>query len=158
MGMRKVLIGLAAAVAVALGLLTFLPGGDADASGKELSQSAAAAKLRAAKISWTSSGGCSNRNNPHCTSFSGIKSGTVSGIITFKKSSKCKITITGGTETGHASGTYSHWNGYKVDIAKTSCATSYVKRTFSSIGGGKWRSSSGNVYFDEGNHWDITYY
>jgi hypothetical protein len=158
MGMRKVLIGLAAAVAVAIGLVTFLPGGDADASGKELSQSAAAAKLRAAKISWTSSGGCSSRNNPHCTSFSGIKSGTVSGIITFKKSSKCKTTITGGTETGHASGTYSHWNGYKVDIAKTSCATSYIKRNFSSIGGGKWRSSSGNVYFDEGNHWDITYY
>jgi hypothetical protein len=158
MGMRKVLIGLAAAAVVAVGLVTFLPGGDADASGKALSQSAAAAKLRNAGISWTSSGHCTSRNNPHCTSFSGIKSGTVSGIITFKKSSKCKITITGGTETGHAAGTFSHGNGYKVDVSKTSCATSYIKRNFSSIGGGKWRSSSGNVYFDEGNHWDITYF
>jgi hypothetical protein len=158
MGIRKVLIGLAAAVAVATGLVMFLPSGDADASGKELSHSAAAAKLRKANISWTSSGHCSDRNNSHCTSFSGIKSGTISGISTFKKSSKCKITITGGTERGHAAGTYSHWNGYKVDIAKTSCATGYIKRNFSSIGGGKWRSSSGNVYFDEGNHWDITYY
>ena len=77
MGIRKVLIGLAAAVAVATGLVMFLPSGDADASGKELSHSAAAAKLRKANISWTSSGHCSDRNNSHCTSFSGIKSGTI---------------------------------------------------------------------------------
>ncbi|MPZ86328.1 MAG: hypothetical protein GEV28_40550 [Actinophytocola sp.] len=156
--MRKVLIGLAAAVAVAVGAVVVLPGADADASGKELTHRQATAKLRAAKISWTSSGGCSNRNRPNCTSFTGIKSGTVSGIITFKKSSRCKVTVTGGTETGHASGTYSHWNGYKVDIAKTSCTTNYIKRSFRSIGGGRWRSSAGNVYYDEGNHWDITYY
>lgn len=54
--------------------------------------------------------------------------------------------------------TYSHWNGYKVDIAKTSCATNYIKRSFRSTGGGRWRSSAGNVYYDEGDHWDITYY
>jgi hypothetical protein len=35
----------------------------------------------------------------------------VSGIITLKNASGCSINITGGTETGHASGTYSHWNG-----------------------------------------------
>jgi hypothetical protein len=158
MGMRKVLVGLAAAVAVAVGLVMFLPSGDADASGKALSHRAAAAKLRAAHIGWTSSGHCSDRHNPRCTSFSGIKSGTISGIITFKKASKCKVTITGGTETGHAPGTHSHGNGFKVDIAKTSCATNYIHRNFRSIGGAKWRSSSGNIYFDEGNHWDITYF
>ncbi|HEY0450147.1 hypothetical protein [Actinophytocola sp.] len=158
MGIRKVLTGLAAAVAVATGLVLATPGQDADASGKELTHSQAAAKLRAANISWTSSGGCSDRNKPNCTSFTGIKSGTISGIIAFKKSSRCKVTITGGTETGHASGTYSHRNGYKVDIARTTCATNYVKRNFTSIGGGKWRSSAGNVYYDESNHWDITYY
>ncbi len=91
----------------------------ASAGGKELSHKAAAAKLRAANIGWTSSGRCSNRDNPTCTSFSGIKSGTISGVVTFKKSSRCKVTVTGGTETGHASGTYSHWNGYKIDIAET---------------------------------------
>jgi hypothetical protein len=32
----------------------------------------------------------------------GIKSGTINGIVTFKKSSRCKVTVTGGTETGHA--------------------------------------------------------
>jgi hypothetical protein len=158
MGKRKVLIGLAAALAVAVGLVMFLPGGDADATGKEISHKAASAKLRKANIGWTSSGGCSNRNNPTCTSFTDIKSGTINGIITFKKASKCKITVTGGTETGHAPGKYSHWNGYKIDIAKTSCANRYIHRNFTYIGGAKWRSSAGNVYFDESDHWDITYY
>ncbi len=158
MGMRKVLVGLAAAVAVAAGLMIVLPGGDADATGKELSHRAAAAKLRHAHIGWTSSGGCADRDNPHCTSFRGIKSGTIRGIITFTKASGCAVTITGGTETGHAAGTYSHWNGYKVDIVRTSCATRYIHRAFHHIGGGRYRSSAGNVYFDEGNHWDITYY
>lgn len=153
---RKVLLVLGA-LAVALGV-TFAVSAQAGASGKELSHKAAAAKLKAAGISWTSSGGCGNRNKPNCTSFSGIKSGTINGVITLKKASHCKITITGGTETGHASGTYSHWNGYKVDVAITSCVTGYIKRNFTAIGGNKWRSGSGNVYFNEGNHWDITYY
>jgi hypothetical protein len=154
--MRKVLLvlgALALAVVATLGVSA-----SAGASGKELSHKAAAAKLRNAGIGWTSSGGCSNRNRPNCTSFSGIKSGTISGVITLKKASRCKITVTGGTETGHASGTYSHWNGYKVDVAVTGCVTGYVKRNFSYIGGDRWRSSAGNVYFNEGDHWDITYY
>jgi hypothetical protein len=68
------------------------------------------------------------------------------------------VTVTGGTETGHASGTCSHWNGYKVDIAITSCVSGHIKRNFSYLGGNKWRSSAGNVYVDEGDHWDSTYY
>jgi hypothetical protein len=154
--MRKVLLvlgALALAVVATLGVSA-----SAGASGKELSHKAAAAKLRNAGIGWTSSGGCSNRNKPNCTSFSGIKSGTISGVITLKKASHCKITVTGGTETGHAAGTYSHWNGYKIDVAITSCVTGYVQRNFRYIGGNKWRSGSGNVYFNEGDHWDITYY
>lgn len=41
-------------------------------------------------------------------------------------------------------------NGWKLDIAMTSCLTNYIKGTFKSIGGGKWQSGSGNVYYDEG--------
>jgi hypothetical protein len=154
--MRKVVLVLGA-LALAL-FATFAVSASAGASGKELSHKAAAAKLRSAGIGWTSSGGCANRNKPNCTSFTGIKSGTIKGVITLKKASHCRITVTGGTETGHASGTYSHWNGYKVDVAVTSCVTGYIKRNFSYIGGDKWRSAAGNVYFNEGNHWDITYY
>lgn len=40
----------------------------------------------------------------------------------------------------------------------STCITNYVKRSFTSIGGSKWRSAAGNIYYYEGNHWDITYY
>ncbi|MEU5694655.1 hypothetical protein [Actinosynnema sp. NPDC020468] len=131
---------------------------DVTAAVTKLSQSDAASRLGAAGITWSSSGNCSNRNNSTCTSFDQINLATVQGVITFKNVSGCAIRITGGTETGHASGTYSHWNGYKVDVALTTCVTNYVKGHYSSIGGNKWEAASGNVYYLESNHWDITYY
>jgi hypothetical protein len=129
----------------------------------KLSQSAAASQLRAAGVTWSSSGNCTDRNNAHCTSFEQINQSTVSGVITLRHASGCAINITGGTETGHASGTYSHWNGYKVDVSHNSCIDSYIKNSFSYIGlrgdgYPQWKAPSGNLYCDEGNHWDITYY
>ena len=124
----------------------------------KMSHSAAVSKLNGAGISITSSGGCSDRNKPNCTSLEQVNSATVDGAVTLKNASKCDLTVTGGTETGHADGTYSHWNGYKLDFHMTSCLTNYVKNTFTSIGGNKWQSGSGNIYFDEGNHWDVTFH
>ncbi|QFZ20083.1 hypothetical protein [Saccharothrix syringae] len=124
----------------------------------KLTHAQATSRLRAAGISWTSSGGCSDRNNSTCTSFEQVNLTTIQGAETLKRASGCALTITGGTETGHASGTYSHWNGYKLDYRLGSCIDSYVKNNFTSIGGSKWQSGSGNVYYLEGNHWDVTYY
>ena len=31
-------------------------------------------------------------------------------------------------------------------------------RTFTSIGGNKWKAGSGNIYYRESNHWDVTFY
>ncbi|WP_030415100.1 hypothetical protein [Streptomyces sp. NRRL S-1448] len=155
--------GLAAAAVTAIAVVAPLLTADAaSASGTKLTQAQAAGRLRAAGISWSSSGHCSDRNNRRCTSFSQINSGTVSGIITFKRASHCAVTITGGTETGHASGRYSHWNGYKVDITPTGCVTTYIKREFRYIGkrgdgAPMYRSSAGNIYARESSHWDITY-
>ncbi|WP_158848787.1 hypothetical protein [Saccharothrix deserti] len=124
----------------------------------KLSHADAAARFRAAGITWSSSGGCSDRNNPTCTSFSQINLTTVQGAETLKRASGCALNITGGTETGHASGTYSHWNGYKLDYSLYSCVGNYIRANFTYIGGNKWRSGSGNIYFLESNHWDVTYY
>ncbi|MFD5395762.1 hypothetical protein ACFWJW_16255 [Streptomyces sp. NPDC127097] len=124
----------------------------------KLSHAQATAKFRAAGISWSSSGGCADRNNATCTSFDQINSATVDGVITLKRATGCAINLTGGTETGHASGTYSHWNGYKVDFSLSTCLTHYITGTFTPLGGSKWRSAGGNVYYKEGNHWDVTYY
>ncbi|HWM04506.1 MAG TPA: hypothetical protein VNP92_19385 [Actinophytocola sp.] len=133
------------------------PSGSVEIMAK-LSHSDAANRLRSSNITWSSSGGCSDRNNPTCTSFEQVNSATIQGIQTLKSASGCAINVTGGTETGHASGTYSHWNGYKLDTSLSACLNGYIQGTFTSIGGSKWQSGSGNIYYKEGNHWDITYY
>ena len=150
----------AAVIGIAASLAMAAP---ANASGYKMSQSEAASSLRSVGITWSSSGGCTNRYNSTCTSFEQINSGTVNGVKTLKTASGCAVNITGGTETGHASGTYSHWNGYKVDTGKTTCLNGYITRSFTRIanrgdGYPQWRSAAGNIYCDEGNHWDILYY
>ncbi|MFC1408603.1 hypothetical protein ACEZCY_04820 [Streptacidiphilus sp. N1-12] len=135
----------------------------AGASGTKESQSTAASQFRSAGITWSSSGGCTTRSNPTCTSFDQINSGTVSTIITLKQASGCAINITGGTEVGHASGTYSHYNGYKVDVSRNSCIDGYIQNSFTYIGYRsdgypQWQAASGNLYCNEGNHWDILVY
>ncbi|MFC3502139.1 hypothetical protein ACFOOK_14370 [Micromonospora krabiensis] len=128
-----------------------------------ISHSSATSQLRAAGISWTSSGNCSDRYVATCTSFDGIRQATIDGIITFKRASGCAVTITAGTEVGHASGTYSHWNGYKVDIALSTCIQNYISSAYTYLGyisgwGYQYRAASGNLYTKEGSHWDILYY
>jgi len=152
-------------VALAIGVATATtatavdttPNGDVGTMAK-LSHSQATTMLRNAGITWSSSGGCSDRNRSNCTSFDQVNENTIRGIITLRSASGCAINVTGGTETGHASGTYSHWNGYKLDTSLSTCLNNYIQGTFTSIGGSKWQSGSGNIYYKEGNHWDITYY
>jgi hypothetical protein len=155
------------ALAVAL-TLVFAPGFGLASSTPafavtKLTQSQATSMLRNAGITWSSSGNCSDRYNSTCTSFEQVNLTTIQGIITLKNASGCAINITGGTETGHASGTYSHWNGYKLDISKYTCIGNYIKGNFAYAGlrgdgYPMWDSAAGNVYTDEGSHWDILYY
>jgi hypothetical protein len=153
----------AAIGAVAIGAtLLFATAGEASAVTK-LSQSAAASQLGGAGITHSSSGGCTTRSNSTCTSYEQINTSTVNQAITLRNSSGCAINITGGTEVGHASGTYSHYNGYKIDISHNTCNNNYIKNSFTYIGlrgdgYPQWKSAAGNLYCDEGNHWDITYY
>ncbi|MFF4187574.1 hypothetical protein ACFYZ9_30715 [Streptomyces sp. NPDC001691] len=128
----------------------------------KLSQSEAASQLRAAGITWSSSGNCTTRSNSSCTSFDQINQATVTGLKTLKSASKCAINVTGGTEVGHASGTYSHYNGYKSDINPNTCVSNYITHNFTHIatrgdGAARYRSSAGNVYARESNHWDIAW-
>jgi hypothetical protein len=128
-----------------------------------VTQASAASQLSAAGITWSSSGGCTTRSNSTCTSFDGIRQTTIDGAITLRNASGCALNITGGTEVGHASGTYSHYNGYKLDFTRTTCLTSYVHDNFTYIGlrgdgYPQYQSGAGNVYADEGSHWDVTFY
>ena len=125
--------------------------------------SIATTRLRSSSITWSSSGGCSDRNNSTCTSFEQVNLATIQGAQTLKSASGCGLNVTGGTETGHASGTYSHWNGYKLDIARSTCNDNWIHSAYTYIGPRSdgypmYRAASGNVYTNEGSHWDIVYY
>ncbi|MDQ0987286.1 hypothetical protein [Streptomyces sp. V2I9] len=129
----------------------------------KLTHAQATSRFSSSGITWSSSGGCSDRNNPTCTSFEQLNLSSAQGAQTLKSATGCALRITGGTETGHAGGTYSHWNGYKLDFAKSTCLNNYVTGTFTYIGprgdgARQYRSGSGNIYANEGNHWDVTYY
>jgi hypothetical protein len=131
-------------------------------SASAVTQASAESAFRAAGITWSSSGGCTTQSNSTCTSFSGLRQASVDGARTLKSASGCALNITGGTEVGHAGGTYSHANGYKLDFTHTTCLTSWVHNTYSyqglrSDGAPLYKAASGNLYADEGNHWDVTF-
>jgi len=154
---HRFLLAVLAALVAATGLVS-----PASAVTK-LTDAQAASQLAASGITRVSSGGCTNRNISTCTSYEQINQDTVTGIRTFRSVSGCAVTITGGTETGHASGTYSHWNGYKVDVSPTTCVSNYITGHYAyygvrSDGATMYRAASGNTYARESNHWDITYY
>jgi hypothetical protein len=154
---RPVRSVLAGAVLALTGSLVVAPAASA------VSQASAASQFTAAGITWTSSGGCTTRSNSTCTSFEGIRQATIDGGITLHRASGCALQITGGTEVGHSSGTYSHYNGYKLDFHRTTCLTSWIHGTYAYIGlrsdgAPMYKAASGNVYADEGTHWDVTFY
>ncbi|MFG3194665.1 hypothetical protein ACGFYT_00910 [Streptomyces sp. NPDC048208] len=160
MKVRSVLTALA--LVVAPGVAVVGTASDAFAVTK-ISHATATQMFRDVGITWSSSGNCSNRQNSTCTSFDQLNLATAQGAQTLKRASGCGLNITGGTEVGHASGTYSHYNGYKLDFSKVTCMTSYVKNNFTYIGlrgdgAPQYQSGSGNIYADEGNHWDVLYY
>ncbi|CAF1320366.1 unnamed protein product [Rotaria magnacalcarata] len=124
--------------------------------------SAALSQIKSAGIRISSSGGCSDRKRSKCTSLEQINYNAIDCLKVLKNSSRCQITVTGGTEVGHAAGTLSHYNGYKIDISLNKCINSYITSKFHSIGkrrdgADQYEASSGNVYAKERNHWDITF-
>lgn len=150
------------AVLVAL-VVPVVPASAAETGGTKLTHSQAAARLRSAGIGIHSSGNCSDWNNRRCTSLTNVNSGSIDGIIRFRQVSGCGVTVTGGTEVGHASGRLSHRNGYKLDISPTSCVSGHITRNYRRIGtrgdgAALYRpNGSPNTYARESNHWDITY-
>jgi hypothetical protein len=60
-------------------------------------------------------------NNPDRTSVNGLRQITALNVASMVQELELDgLIITGGTESGHTSGTYSHANGYKVDIGYNS--------------------------------------
>ena len=141
-------------------------GGSSGSSSQILNHREACDLLRSAGISWSSSGFGVESYNPtkarNNTSFEDIRRNTINAIISLKRTSGADIVITGGTEDGHESGTYSHANGYKVDLRTTSSLNNYIEQNFrrdGTVGGyPAYRCSAGNLYVRESTHWDVVIY
>ncbi|MDD5071324.1 MAG: pilin [Patescibacteria group bacterium] len=103
----------------------------------------------------------------NCVSLTGINNKTLEEIVRLGVNcTSCaanEIFITGGTEPGHSTGTYSHANGYKVDLRPGTNLDNYIKDNFKKIGtrsdgAEQWESPSGAIYAfeDYGDaHWDV---
>jgi hypothetical protein len=127
-----------------------------------LRQPSALSSLRLNGISLRSSGRCSNRYRAHCTSLEGVRRASIAGLIAFKRLSRCRLIVSGGTERGHAHGRFSHWNGYKIDVLPSRCVDRFITKRFRHIGvrgdgAALYRSRSGGIYANEGSHWDLLY-
>lgn len=107
----------------------------------------------------SSSGSCSDRNMRSCTSLDGIRTVSINRIREFQAAVGIPLVITGGTEVGHAAGTYSHGNGYKIDLRIDDTLNTYITTNFTPAGASKWKDVNGNIFYRHGppDHWDITF-
>ncbi|MEU4232709.1 hypothetical protein AB0F17_51155 [Nonomuraea sp. NPDC026600] len=127
-----------------------------------MSHALAADWLRDEGLRTKSSGHCTNRNLFHCTSLEDVRTSTITRVIELKRQSSCPIMVTGGTETGHAPGRFSHGKGYKLDITHNSCIDRYITKKHEKSGtrgdgAALYRSPTGTVFADEIDHWDILF-
>jgi hypothetical protein len=129
----------------------------------KLQQATVQSMLEAEGIERFSNGRCTSRWRRYCTSYEGMRRVTIEGVIALKKASNCKITLSGGTETGHERWRYGHGNGYKADVMPTRCVDAYIHENLRKVGrrgdGSElFQSTSGPIYADEhGTHWDLQF-
>ena len=109
-------------------------------------------------ITLSSTGNCSDPNNPNCTSLQGFPSAGIDKLREFYNGCQhCQIVITAGTEDGHQT----HGQGRAVvDMRFSSEVDNYI---YSVIGNSDpslntyYDGSDGNKYFKEGDHWHVEF-
>lgn len=98
---------------------------------------------------------------PGRTSLSNINQATIDEAVRIKRACGCAVTVTGGTESGHQTGTYSHASGYKIDLDDSPGLTNYVTSNYTYAGrrsgdnAAIYNAPNGVVYYREGDHWDV---
>ncbi|MFI6604060.1 hypothetical protein ACIBHX_48205 [Nonomuraea sp. NPDC050536] len=118
--------------------------------------------LHDAGVRAKSSGHCTDRRQSSCTSLEAVRTSTITSIIALRQESGCPILVTGGTESGHAPGRYSHGQGYKLDITHNTCIDHYITNSQSRSGvrgdgSTVYRTPTGTVFASESSHWDILF-
>lgn len=96
---------------------------------------------------------------PGRTSLTGMQAVVTQEVLNLRYGCNCALTITGGTESGHAGGEYSHSSGYKVDIDDTSVINNYIQSRYTPAGvrsdGAQLYKNGCTTYAKESDHWDI---
>ncbi len=132
------------------------PAGD----GERITHETAVGRLDFVGISVYSSGRCSDKTRRECTSLDGIRQLTIDRILELQAVVGTTLVVTGGTEVGHAAGTYSHANGYKIDLRIDPVLNEYITTNYTPVSGttNKWKDDRGNIYYRHGppDHWDVT--
>jgi len=95
----------------------------------------------------------------------GVRTKTLNEVVNTKQACGCEVVVTSATGGSHASGEYSHANGYKIDLRLGSAVSGYIKNNYTYIGtrgdgARQYQAPSGAVYAEEasaegGPHWDI---
>lgn len=99
------------------------PGTSPGATGGTLSHATAVAAL-GGSITLSSSGSCSDQQNPSCTSLEGVPTKTVDWIKNLRDKSGCSLIITGGTEVGHKT----HGPGLgSIDFGESNCLGTFLQ-------------------------------
>jgi hypothetical protein len=106
---------------------------------------------------------CTYPGETGCTDLYGIRSSVQKEMFYIAQKVGGKIYVTGGTEVGvHASGQYSHAEGYKVDIANTASVNAYVTKNFTSYTDPNRPKTpayknpqTGAIWYKEDTHWDV---
>ncbi len=97
----------------------------------------------------------------------GIRQTTIDELSRLHAECNCQVLVTSATGGEHAAGTYSHANGYKVDLRSVTSTgtdsplTTHIKNTYQKLpdrsDGAKMYRAPGNgaLYALESNHWDV---
>lgn len=132
--------------------------------GGGLTHEEAKQKLADAGITISSTGNCSDKSDSRCTSLDGVRQSTIDGITSFKQECNCAVTVSGGTEVGHATaGACTHGNGCKLDISPNTKLSNYVQHSYQPIGkcfpaaSACYKSPTGQIWARESNHWDVAF-
>jgi len=153
----------------------FLPGGGGPpvvvgggTGGAVLSEADARSQIQAVGVNTKVP--CGPGQTVGCVTLEGIRPATIAGVVSLKSRCGCTVFITGGTEGGHAAGTYSHDTGYKIDLSADQSLTNFIKGNAATFqyegvrsgthGGPIYRDLvTGAEYVLESNppHWDVTY-
>lgn len=90
----------------------------------------------------------------------GTRADTISQAVALKAACGCTVTVTSTTGGSHAGGTYSHSEGYKIDVGLNSALNAYIQGKLRaggnrSDGAALYYDKCGNAYAKESDHWDI---